>query len=95
MLDMNVTVVYYSQSFTDLINLNHSDTETKSQVELVSDILKFKSNTTTHIKCQKHPLPGKEYPCFQTDIKSEQEAQCNTSTSLTEFMDNIISIESF
>ena len=95
MLDMNVTVVDDSQSFISLIKQNYSDTETRSQVELGYNILQCYNNTTTHMKYQKQHLPGKEYLWFQAEIRTEQESQCVKSTSLTKFIDNIISIESF
>ena len=73
---MNVTVVDNSQSYSSLIHQNHSGTVPRDQVKLGSVIMQCNNNKTTHMKYQKHPLPGNEYPCFQTDIRYEQEAQC-------------------
>ena len=38
--------------------------------------MKYNNNKGTNIKCQEHPLSGKEYLCFQAEIRTEQEGQC-------------------
>ena len=95
MLDTNVIIVDDSQSFKALRKHNYSETEPISQVELGYNILPYINNARTHIKFQKHPLPGKEYLCFKAEIRIEQEGQCAKLTYLTKVIDNIIFIESF
>ena len=90
---MNVTVDDDSQSYAALRKHNYSDTAPRAQVKLGPVIMQYDNNATTHMKFQKHPIPGNEYPCFQTDIRSEQEEQCDKLISLTKFINNIISIE--
>ena len=62
---MNVTVVYDSQSSTVIREHNRGDNKKIDQAEFVSDLLQCKNNKTTHIKYQKHPIPGNNYIFFK------------------------------
>ena len=92
MLDTNDTVVDDSNYSASPIKKNLSDIAPRSKVDLISDTLQWKNNRTPPMKCQKQPIPGKEYVCFQSDIRTKQEGYCAKSASLTTFIDNNISI---
>ena len=79
MLDMNVSVDDYIQSFATPIEHNHSAIEYSTHFLLRYDTLQYQHNTKTNITHQEIPPFEKYYLCFQTDCKTSYTAQCAKS----------------
>ena len=92
MLDASVTVDDKSRSFETPIKYNQSDTAPSVQVLLGYDTMKCQHNIITCMTIQKLPPSGKEYLCFQTDVRTSQTAHCSKPMLLTKFIDTILYI---
>ena len=63
-------------------NINVSD-----QVQLRSYLLQCPIKSTFNMKSQKIPPPGKDYVCFQTDVRSARTAQYAKPRAFTKVVD--------